>query len=130
MPSPGEIVRDFLSRWETVGGFAEAVRDYFTPATVWENVGMTKTTGPEEACAVFAGFGLAGDGQFAMRVDTLAMAVTGSTVLTERIDHVLGPDGQPALSFPVAGVFEVADGRITAWRDYFDTAGLASQGQG
>ena len=27
-------------------------------------------------------------------------------------------------SLPVAGVFEIVDGRITLWRDYFDRATL------
>lgn len=42
----------------------------------------------------------------------------GSTVLNERTDAiVLGP---LRLQFWVCGVFEVHDGRITLWRDYFD----------
>ncbi|MGH3544064.1 MAG: limonene-1,2-epoxide hydrolase family protein [Mycobacterium sp.] len=28
---------------------------------------------------------------------------------------------------PIAGVFEVHEGKITAWRDYFDPAQLAGQ---
>ena len=58
----------------------------------------------------------------------LAVAETGGKVLTERLDHVLGPDGQPAVTIPVMGIFEVEGGRITSWRDYFDTAGFAQQG--
>ena len=43
----------------------------------------------------------------------------GATVLNERTDvMVLGPF---RLQFWVCGVFEVHDGRITLWRDYFDT---------
>ncbi len=41
-------------------------------------------------------------------------------VLTERKDvFTLGTTEAP---IPVMGVFEVAEGRITAWRDYFDMA--------
>jgi limonene-1,2-epoxide hydrolase len=29
------------------------------------------------------------------------------------------------MSVAVMGIFEVADGKVTGWRDYFDTAGLA-----
>ncbi len=130
MTAPVETVTAFLAMWSRPGGFAEAVQAYFTPDTIWENVGLSKTTGPDEAAALYAGMGAslgAGNGDLVMRVDNLAVAATGDTVLTERIDHVLGPDGESAMAFRVMGVFELRDGKITAWRDYFDTAGLASQ---
>jgi limonene-1,2-epoxide hydrolase len=38
--------------------------------------------------------------------------------MNERTDRV-GKDGK-WMDLPVAGVFEVHDGRITLWRDYFD----------
>lgn len=124
MASPVEIVTTFLAKWEKPEGFAQAVREYFLPDTVWENVGMSKTTGPEEAATLFSGMGGEG-GPIVMRVDTLAIAAAGDTVLTERVDHVLGPDGKPAISIPVMGTFEVKGGKIVAWRDYFDTKGFA-----
>jgi len=45
-------------------------------------------------------------------------AVEGATVFVERVDRHHLPDGWVEL--PVTGVFEVRDGRITIWRDYFD----------
>lgn len=123
-----EIVTDFLSRWDKPGGFADAVHAYFTPETVWENVGMSRTVGPDDAALLFANLG-GGGAPLTMRVDNLAVAVTGNKVLTERIDHVLAPDGSIALSLPVMGTFELKDGKILAWRDYFDTAGFGSQGK-
>lgn len=130
MAGPEDIVTEFLSTWTRPGGFAEGVHAAFTPDTVWENVGMSRTVGPEQAIALFEAMG-GQVGPMVMRVDTLSMATCGNTVLTERVDHILGPDGTPALSFPVMGAFDVCDGRIVAWRDYFDTAGFvggAAQG--
>jgi limonene-1,2-epoxide hydrolase len=124
MPAPIETVTAFLAVWDAPGGLARAIRDFFTPQTVWENVGMSKTTGPEEAMGILSGFGQSPE-TLVMRVKTLAIATTGGKVLTERIDDVVGPDGGTLMSFPVMGIFEVADGKITAWRDYFDTASLA-----
>ena len=44
----------------------------------------------------------------------------GDTVLTERIDRfVIG--GKPVV-LPVMGAFDLRDGKIAAWRDYFDMA--------
>jgi limonene-1,2-epoxide hydrolase len=32
------------------------------------------------------------------------------------------------MTVPVMGIFEIADGRIAAWRDYFDTIANAPPG--
>jgi limonene-1,2-epoxide hydrolase len=46
------------------------------------------------------------------------IATEGTSVLTERTDVIeIGP---VRLQFWVCGVFEVHNGRITLWRDYFD----------
>ena len=47
------------------------------------------------------------------------MAAAGDVVLTERIDHI--GSGDVSFPVPVMGVFEVRDGKIARWRDYFDT---------
>ena len=38
--------------------------------------------------------------------------------MNERIDHFDPPKGK-AIGLPVSGAFEIKDGKITAWRDYF-----------
>ena len=50
----------------------------------------------------------------------LSIAADGNTVLTERIDE-FGIDGAH-VKLPIMGAFEIRDGLITAWRDYFDLA--------
>ncbi|MCV7113330.1 nuclear transport factor 2 family protein [Mycolicibacterium setense] len=45
------------------------------------------------------------------------LAVDGDVVLMERSDHWL-VDGKQ-MSWPVMGAYEVKDGKITAWREYF-----------
>lgn len=129
MPTSSETVTTFLSLWDRPGGLAQAIQDFFTPDTVWENVGMSKTTGPNEAMGVLASFGQSAE-DLHMRVDTLAIATVGDLVLTERIDHIIDRGGNSAMAFPLMGIFEVRDGKITGWRDYFDTAGAAGQQAG
>jgi limonene-1,2-epoxide hydrolase len=46
------------------------------------------------------------------------LASSGPVVFTERVDRMT-VNGNP-VELPVAGVFEIEDGRIKAWRDYFD----------
>lgn len=48
----------------------------------------------------------------------------GPLVMTERTDRVRMAGKW--VSLRVMGVFEIADGRIRAWRDYFDPAELAA----
>jgi limonene-1,2-epoxide hydrolase len=54
-------------------------------------------------------------------------AQIGDTVLTERIDRfVIG--GKPVV-LPVMGAFDLRQGKIAAWRDYFDMATWGRQMQ-
>ncbi len=57
--------------------------------------------------------------------ELLNVAADGNVVLTERVDNFV-INGHP-VSLPVMGVFEVRDGRIINWRDYFDLAGYRAQ---
>ena len=53
-----------------------------------------------------------------IRFEMRHIVSSGSVVFTERIDHM--SFGGKSVSLPVAGVFEIDNGQITAWRDYFD----------
>jgi len=55
----------------------------------------------------------------------LRAAVAGETVFVERLDRHRLSDKWVEL--PVTGVFEVRDGLIVYWRDYFDAATIMSQ---
>jgi limonene-1,2-epoxide hydrolase len=55
----------------------------------------------------------------------LREATAGPIVVLERLDRHLF--GEKWVELPVTGVFEVHDGHITYWRDYFDTATILSQ---
>jgi limonene-1,2-epoxide hydrolase len=57
---------------------------------------------------------------------TLNIAANGSVVLTERIDNFKMSHGKD-VSVPVMGTFEIENGKIKAWRDYFDLNTFASQ---
>lgn len=128
MASPTQVVLDFLKALEAPGGFPQAVRDYFTATTRYLNVGMSDTTGIADTLAFIEGF-MAATGADHMTVDMLALAESGNTVLTERIDHLRAPGGAAVMSLAVMGIFEVENGKIAGWRDYFDTAGNLAQAE-
>jgi limonene-1,2-epoxide hydrolase len=46
-------------------------------------------------------------------------------VLTERIDHLVVRG--TSITLPIMGVFDVQDGLIAEWRDYFDLASYRAQ---
>lgn len=117
MSDPVSVVTEFLERLsEGKEGFTDAVQRWFTPKTVWENVGLAVTTGPDEALALLNGMGLGG-----VRIEVLAAAAAGRTVLTERIDYLLGPSGETRIELRCMGAFEIdGDGKIARWTDYFD----------
>jgi limonene-1,2-epoxide hydrolase len=82
---------------------------------VYENVGFPTIHGRTRTIKLFRGLQRPSMG-FEVKIHRIA--VNGATVLTERTDVlVLGP---VRLQFWVCGVFEVHNGRITLWRDYFD----------
>ena len=81
---------------------------------VYQNVGFPTIRGRARAMKLFRSM----EGRAGFEVKIHRIAVNGSSVLTERTDAlVFGP---VRLQFWVCGVFEVSDGRITLWRDYFD----------
>ncbi|MCW2625023.1 limonene-1,2-epoxide hydrolase family protein, partial [Mycobacterium sp.] len=53
------------------------------------------------------------------------IAANGPVVLTERVDVFRLSD--KSFELPVMGAFEVSDGKIKAWRDYFDMNQFTSQ---
>lgn len=55
----------------------------------------------------------------------LREAESGSLVFLERLDRHQLKD--KLVELPVTGVFEVRQGLITSWRDYFDVATILSQ---
>ncbi len=80
----------------------------------WQNVGFPTIRGRERIINLMR----RSQGRYRFEVKIHRVAAEGNDVLTERTDAlVFGP---LRLQFWVCGVFEVYDGRITLWRDYFD----------
>jgi limonene-1,2-epoxide hydrolase len=52
-------------------------------------------------------------------------AASGPVVFMERLDRHRMPTGW--IELPVTGVYEVHDGRITLWHEYFDLATIQNQ---
>jgi len=81
---------------------------------VYQNVGLPTIHGRKRAMKLFSSLG----GSSAFEVKVHRIAADGAAVLTERTDALIF--GPLRLQFWVCGVFEVHNGQITLWRDYFD----------
>ena len=107
------LVRRFCDAFD--GTNVEALRPYFTDDIVYHNIPLDPAVGIDATIAfIEAFFGMCES----MTIETLHLAVRDNVVLTERIDtfHV----GDIVAPLPVMGTFEIRDGKISAWRDYFD----------
>ena len=109
------VVRSFCDSFD--GRDAEALRPWFTDDVVYHNMPLDPAVGIDAAVAFIDGFFGMCDG---MVIETLNLAVRGNLVLTERVDTFTV--GRTEAALPVMGTFELRDGRISAWRDYFDLA--------
>ncbi len=115
--TPDSFVRSFIS--------ALVARDLATAATMvsddfeYDNVPMGKAFGPEALTSTLNGFfGMCTNIDWEILRQTSSGDMTNGLVLNERDDRV-EIHGRWA-TLPVAGVFEIADGKLTLWRDYFD----------
>ena len=102
--------------------------DYFTEDGVYHNMPIQPIEGREAIRVFLTGFLSAVD---TVEFRILHQVASGDVVMNERVDVFRTPEGREG-SFPVAGIFEIRDGKIAAWRDYFDmaqvTAFLTGQG--
>ena len=111
---PAEIVEGFLyafqdKDWDTM---AAAMDENI----VYHNVGTPIISGRHRVLK-FLRRGLDRP-RAAFEVIIHRIAVEGGSVLTERTDVLVF--GGFRMQFWVCGVFEIRNGRITLWRDYFD----------
>ena len=116
MPNEAEtVVNNFISLWAKRN--LEDLVACFTEDAVYHNIPMDPAEGIEATMAVIDMFLGMCD---ALEFQVHHLASDGETVLTERSD-VFTIKGKSA-PLPVMGAFHVVDGKITAWRDYFDMA--------
>ncbi|QBJ96305.1 limonene-1,2-epoxide hydrolase [Rhodococcus sp. ABRD24] len=113
MSAAEDLVTEFCGLWANPD--SALITSYFAEDAVYHNIPMEPVKGREDIRAFIEGFLAAFDGiDFQIHRQ---IAVDG-IVMNERTDVLRGAGKEIAL--PVMGVFEVADGKIAAWRDYFD----------
>ena len=118
-----EVVNQFIAavgRKDQAAAMALVADDCY-----YDNVPIGDMTGKDKMLE-FLGpmFQASGPVEFEIHRQT----TSGNVVMNERTDRFEMRGKQLAL--PVAGVFEVNDGKITFWRDYFDNGMFMKQLKG
>ncbi|MGY1944482.1 nuclear transport factor 2 family protein [Nocardia asiatica] len=117
MPDPDELVRAMCRSWSDPD--PDRISAYFAENAVYHNIPMEPIVGRTAIRDFIAGFLTTFD---AIDFDIHHQIASGNVVMNERTDtlHSAGRD----TPLPVMGFFEVVDGAITIWRDYFDMAAI------
>lgn len=108
-----QLILDFCNAWSRRN--IDELLGYFTPDAVYHNIPLEPLKGIDAIRSTLEMFAAPAEH---IEFEMLALASNGDLVFTERVDRfrILGKD----VALPVAGVFEVRNGKIVAWRDYFD----------
>jgi limonene-1,2-epoxide hydrolase len=115
MSEAEKVVRQFCEAWSRKD--IDELLGFFTEDAVYHNIPIDPAVGHEAIRNIMNIFvPMATEIIF----EITNLATDGNTVLTERVDHFVMPDR--SFGLPVMGTFEIRDGKIAAWRDYFDMA--------
>ena len=118
------VVSEFCKAWSRLN--LDQIMDFFTDDAVYHNIPMKPANGTAAIRKTIEGL-LKGTTWLEFKI--LHMASSGDLVFNERIDS-FEVNGK-RVSLPVAGVFETArNGKIKAWRDYFDMKMFTDQMKG
>jgi limonene-1,2-epoxide hydrolase len=115
MPTEAEkVVTEFCNAWPRKN--IDELLAFFAEDAVYHNIPVEPARGKAAIRAVINSFLPAAK---SIEFKVLKSAAAGNFVMNERVD-VFDLGGGKKISLPVAGVFEVSGGKISAWRDYFD----------
>lgn len=115
-----KIVIDFCQTWQRRN--LEEIMAYFADDAVYHNMPMDPAKGKDAIKQTINTF-LPGSTYIEFKI--LHSASSGNIVFNERLD-MFEMNGK-RIELPVAGVFEVKNGKITLWRDYFDMPSFTRQ---
>ncbi len=116
--SADTVIRSFCDAWSE--GSLDEIMGFFDESAIYHNIPMEPAEGLDDIRTFIEGF-------FAMatsiQFEILHQVATETVVMNERIDTLV--IGEDTIVLPVMGIFELKNGKITKWRDYFDMGQLS-----
>ena len=108
------LVVKFLDSWERRD--LETIMSCFNDDAIYHNVPVAPIVGRAGILAIFQAFL---DTFEVLTLETVRIAAEDDLVFAERIDHFLLRTGK-RFDLPVNGVFEIENGKIQRFSDYFN----------
>ncbi len=110
-----QIIQDFINAWSRLD--ADELVSYFAEDGIYYNMPAQPVQGQDNLKKFIGGF-IANWTK--TEWDTLNIMGEGDVVFAERLDRTQA--GDVKVDLPCCGVFEMENGKIKVWRDYFDMA--------
>lgn len=120
MKSPIEVIDAMIAGWTQRD--VKAIMACFSADAIWNNIPYRAIVGRDAIETSIAAF-LATVTSVEFKIHHGGM-IAPHVVVNERSDIFIYDDGR-RIDLPVMGIFEVHDGLITHWRDYFDAKAMA-----
>nr|4XBT_A Chain A, Limonene-1,2-epoxide hydrolase [Rhodococcus erythropolis]4XBT_B Chain B, Limonene-1,2-epoxide hydrolase [Rhodococcus erythropolis]4XBT_C Chain C, Limonene-1,2-epoxide hydrolase [Rhodococcus erythropolis]4XBT_D Chain D, Limonene-1,2-epoxide hydrolase [Rhodococcus erythropolis]4XBX_A Chain A, Limonene-1,2-epoxide hydrolase [Rhodococcus erythropolis]4XBX_B Chain B, Limonene-1,2-epoxide hydrolase [Rhodococcus erythropolis]4XBX_C Chain C, Limonene-1,2-epoxide hydrolase [Rhodococcus ery len=110
-----KIVLEFMDA--LTSNDAAKLIEYFAEDTMYQNMPLPPAYGRDAVEQTLAGFFTV----FSIdAVETFHIGSSNGLVYTERVDVVRALPTGKSYNVSVLGVFQLTEGKITGWRDYFD----------
>ena len=109
------IVREFIAAWSNLD--PAELASYFTEDGTYHNIPSGATTGRDNIQQFIAGFSQTWE---STDWEIISLVADGDMVIVERLDKTVVA-GSP-VDLPCVGIYEMENGKIKMWRDYFDLA--------
>lgn len=106
-------IREFIEAWSRLD--PEELAGYFAEDGIYHNMPTGPVSGRLNVEGLIRGF-IASWTETTW--DLLNIVCAGDLVIAERLDRTRA--GDKSVDLPCVGVFELEDGKIKTWRDYFD----------
>ena len=113
MTDNAAVIRDFIAAWSRLD--PAELAGYFAEDGVYHNIPAVPIRGRQSIQGFIAAFIKPWT---STRWELLNLVSSGDIVVAERMDRTWA--GERQINLPCCGVFEMQDGKIKVWRDYFD----------
>ena len=109
------IIREFIAAWPRLD--SKELAGYFAEDGIYHNMPTDPVVGRANVERFIGGFSASWT---ETTWEILNIMSSGDVVIAERLDRTRA--GEKSVDLPCVGVFELEDGKIKIWRDYFDFA--------
>lgn len=106
-------ITEFIAAWSRLD--PDELASFFTDDGCYHNIPVGPVTGRDNVRSMIAAFTA---DWIATQWDLLNIVGAGDVVIAERLDRTEA--GDKRVDLPCTGVFEMENGKIKVWRDYFD----------